>query len=209
MRSFTFVDSQVFAAARYAFLNRKERCVFCHLSKKAKTNFGGLCTRPTGSRLWTRRALKRRLNRHATRMAWPGSRVQSFNIFLYGAVSVLGTSNLCVVPCTMQMRLPRPSPIKNVCCIDALSLSLFNRFAPWFLVVLGAARFCWIAIKSGSRFFFASLILRPCLQRCAQRRRLLSGIRPNCSDHEFTYDWIWIAVLVVFLVTRFSTRSRI
>ena len=79
MRSFTFVDSQVFAAARYAFLNRKERCVFCHLSKKTKTNFGGLCTRPTGSGLSTRRVLKRRLNRHATRMAWPGSRVQRFN----------------------------------------------------------------------------------------------------------------------------------
>ena len=37
------------------------------------------CTRPTGSGLSTRRVLKRRLNRHATRMAWPGSRVQSFN----------------------------------------------------------------------------------------------------------------------------------
>ena len=37
------------------------------------------CTRPTGSGLSTRRVLKRRLNRHATRMAWPGSCVQSFN----------------------------------------------------------------------------------------------------------------------------------
>ena len=48
----------------------------------------------------------------------------------------------------MQNKAATAIPLKNVCCIDALSLSLFDRLAPWFLGLFrGAARFCWIAIN--------------------------------------------------------------